>query len=337
MLEKLMTSQSEFTITEMMNLLSEENNSDSVKEMMKKTCLQSSSKNIQKKGMEYLYMNGFTNELEVLIEKNLESDNPSNRLWGLLYQIMVDQQLWKDNPHETLQRLQNYTTQYSTNEPELLFLMEVIKEDAYQRLAQYDRVGNLMVTYQQYFSNIEERIIVSYFKIRVYRINIIYHLMRNELIMARKYAYRSLNMIDSKSIHACIHTHLGLSYTFDTYEKGMYHLNKALEISKEQNNTRLIHILENKNIPFLSSHFNEVDNVTTTDIGEQAHMELAKGNKSKAIELLENLPQKTAFQLYYLGKAKEDRGLLLQSYTSFIEKRSDYFFSRLPINAIREL
>ncbi|WP_067728567.1 AimR family lysis-lysogeny pheromone receptor [Oceanobacillus damuensis] len=335
MLAKFMAVESELTMTEIVTIMKQENSGESFTNMMKNICLQSPSKDIQKKGMEYLYMQGFHKELELLIEKNLESDNTSNRLWGSIYRIMLDQTSRKDHPRVTLQKIKQLTNRYSTNEPELLFLIELIKEKAYQILCQFDRIGNLMVTYQRYFSNIEERLLINYFKIRVYNINIIYHMVRNELIMARKYAYRTINMTDSLPILASIHTYLGLSYTFDTYEKGMLHLKKALAFSKEGNIHYLVDILENYNIPFLSAHFKMVDNITTSDIGEQAHLEIAKGNNDKAIQLLNELPNKNPFHLYYLGKAKEDRSILSEAYNHFIEKRSDYFFSRLPLNAIR--
>ncbi|MBP2076195.1 AimR family lysis-lysogeny pheromone receptor [Oceanobacillus polygoni] len=336
-LAKFMTPYSELTITEMMNILNLEQGPASAKESMKDICLHSKSQNIQKKGMEYLYMYGFIRELELLIQKNLESDNPSNRLWGEIYRIMLEQRVFKISPMETLDQLAFFRSRYSTNEPELLFLIELIQERAYQHLNQFDKIGNLMVTHQQYFSEIEERLLVVYFKIRLYQINVVYHIMRNELIMARKYAYRALNMLDSPQLHAHVHTYLGLSYTHDTYESGIYHLDKALEISKEHHLDYMINILENHNIPFLSAHFNMVEDVCTVDKGEQAHIELAKGNNEKAIDILSNIPKKGPFQLYYLGKAKQDQGLLMKSYNHFIRKRSDYFFSKLPLDAMKEL
>ncbi len=332
-----MTTQSELTITEMMNLLRDGNNTESERELMVKTCLHSPSKNIQKKGMEYLYIYGYLEELSILIERNIESVDPSNRLWGLIYRVMLDQALRRDTPCETIQKLEYFTKQYTTKEPELLFLIEIIKEESYHLTGEINRAGNLMVTCQQYLLEIEERIMVSFFKVRINRMNMIYHLKRNELIMARKYAYRSLTMTDSPRVHAIIHMYLGLSYTFETYEKGIYHLHKSLEISKAINFHDMVHMLENNNIPFLSAHFKEVDNLKTTNIGEQAHLELAKGNQSKVIEMLDDLPDKSPFELYYLGKAKEDRSILIKSHTDFIEKQSDYFFSRLPGNALKEL
>ncbi|WP_010648322.1 AimR family lysis-lysogeny pheromone receptor [Oceanobacillus massiliensis] len=337
MIIKQMPPCSHRTITDLINMLCAEYGPEAAQDMMVENCLDSPSKDIQKKGMEYLYMHGYFPELKQLIQKNRQSDDPSNRLWGTIYHIMIRQTLREISPHKTIQLLQHFRERYSTKEPELLFLIDLIRENAYYQMPQYDRIGKIMVTHQQYFALMEDRSMVSYFKIRVYKINVIYHLMRNELIMARKYAYRVLNSLDSPLIHAGIHLLLGISYTFDTYEKGMYHLKKSFELAKEVKLNYLTESLKNFYIPFLSAHFKKVDNITTKDRGEQAHIELAKGNHAKVIEILDHLPEKDAFQLYYLGKAKEDKSLLIKSYNHFIEKRSDYFFCRLPINAFKEM
>src|SRR5699024_11900875 len=134
-----------------------------------------------------------------------------------------------------------------------------------------------------------------------------------------------------------MHISLGLTYTFDTYEQGMYHFNEALYLSKKNNMYNHITLLENHNIPFLSAHFNQVEGITTTDKSEMAHIEIAKGNFSKAIEILEGIKGNSPFKLYYLGIASKDRDILLRSYSDFIEKRSDHFFCRLPLNMLKHL
>lgn len=164
-----------------------------------------------------------------------------------------------------------------------------------------------------------------------------YYLLRNEVIMARKYAYRALNQTCSEGLKVDIHNSLGLSYTFDTYFQGMHHLKEALKIAKKHNLTNKIYALENFNIPFLAANFNKVDQISTADKSELAHIEIVKGNYSNAVEMLNELSTDSPFALYYMGVAKQDKEILTRSYHSFIEERSDYFFSKLPLRALRRM
>src|SRR5699024_4510935 len=140
------------------------------------------------------------------------------------------------------------------------------------------------------FGAVQDRLLLSYFKIRLNQILMTYYLVRNEIIMARKYGYRVLNHSYSPRTKASTHVKLGISYTFDTYFQGMHHLQQALQIAKDHNLTNIVGLIEQHNIPFLSAHFNQVDGITSTDKSEQAHIEIAKGNNEKAIEILNDLP-----------------------------------------------
>jgi hypothetical protein len=117
----------------------------------------------------------------------------------------------------------------------------------------------------------------------------------------------------------------------------MQNLQQALQIAKKHDLTNVIRLVEQNTIPFLSAHYNKPEGITTVDQSEQAHLEIAKGNNEKAIKILRELPHDSPFVMYYLGKAKQDKDLLLQSYSYFIEKRSDYFFSRLPLNILKNM
>src|SRR5699024_10384020 len=165
----------------------------------------------------------------------------------------------------------------------------------------------------------------------------IYYLVRNEVIIARKYAFRVLTQTNNPETEISLHMALGLSYIFDTYFQAMYHYTEALKIAKKENLDKIVETIEQQNIPFISAHFNKVKGVTSTDKSEQAHIEIAKGNYAKAEAILSEIETNSPFRMYYVGMAKRDKTILLQSYNQFIEKRSDYFFSRLPLNALQKM
>lgn len=329
----MLSTKYELTLEQLQAFISLEDCSESIIDLTRKFCLQSTSKDIQKKGMEFLFLHGFLDDLQILINKNKESEDYSNNQWAEIYQIMIDLHRNRALAIKIVPRL----NEMKTNDPELICLIEIARAVGYYYMNQVEKIGYLLATYQQLFAAIEDRLIVSYFRVRIQQLSLAYFLKRNELIIARKFAYQLLNEVSNPLIQADVHVKLGLSYTFDSHEQGMYHFSNALRISKEYHLHKAIRIIEQRNIPFLSAHNNRVENITTEDKSEQAHIEIAKGNNKRAIEILSELPLDTPFQMYYLGKAKKDRQLLLKSYMYFIEKQNDHFFCRLPLNALRQL
>ena len=321
------------TLEQLMELLSQNYDKETVTEQMRKYCMQSSSSDIQKKGMEFLYMHGFYDDLEQLIQKNNESAYPSNKKWATVYQAIIDRRLHRVKPIQLIQNLNGIQPE----EPELKCLIEFVKATAYYDLKQYSKIGNFLETQQKLFKLIGDNLLKFYFTIRLNQILMSYHMSRNELIIARKYGYRVLNQTSNIRTKISTHIILGLSYTFDTFSQGIYHLNKALQLAKSHDLKNIVHAIEQHNIPFLAAHFNQADTITSTDISEQAHIEISKGNNLKAIEILEGIKLTTPFKLYYMGKAKQDKYLLLKSYNEFIEKRSDYFFGRLPLSELQKM
>ncbi|OZU88422.1 hypothetical protein CIL03_12305 [Virgibacillus indicus] len=321
------------TLEQLMELLSQKYDEETVIDLMRKYCMQSSSSDIQKKGMEFLYMYGFYDDLNQLIQKNNESKYPSNRKWAVVYQTIIDRRLHRIKPPQLIENLNNLITE----EPELKCLIEFVKVTAHYDLKQYNRIGNFLEIQQHLFELIGDNLLKIYFTIRLNQILMSYHLTRNELIIARKYAYRVLNQTNNVRSQISTHISLGLSYTFDTFPQGIYHLNKALQLARSHNLPNSVRIIEQHNIPFLAAHFNNAEKILTTDKSEQAHIEISKGNNLKAIEILESIKLDSPFKLYYMGKAKQDKYLLLRSYNEFIEKRSDYFFSRLPLTELQKM
>lgn len=316
---------------ELMEILSIEHDICTAAQLMKDYCLRTSSLDIQKKGMEFLYMNGYGQELMKLIEKNRMSHHPSNREWAEVYQIIVDRKLDKHPPQKIIERF----NQIKTSDPELIAIIEISKVSSYVDMHRFAELGDFLDKYEQWFIQIEDQAFLSYLQIRLDLILMYHYLSRNLVILSRRCANRLLNRKNiSPYIRLSAHTHLGFSYLFDSYAASMTHMQKALQIAKEHDYKRAINVFKNRNIPFIAAHFKQVDNMTTNDKSEQAHIEIAKGNNKRAIEILSEIPLDTPFKLYYMGKAKQDEDLLHEAAIQFIEKRSDHFFSRLPLNEL---
>lgn len=324
----------ELTLGDVIQILSLEHHEQTVKELIRKYVLQSTSDDIIKIGLEFLYMNGFQEDLQLLIRKNQKSTNASNRNWAVIYQMMINHQQKQYSPRELLQQLNCF----HTDEPELKCLAAFLRTSIFFNLHDYDQVGNLLENQTDSLELIEDGFLRTNFKIRLSENLFTYYWIRNELIIARKYAYRALNNTTSPLVKIRIHNNLGLSYIFDTYSQGMYHLSTALELAKQHHLTDYVYKLEQCSIPFLCAHFNKVDGGIQSEVTkEQAYIEIAKGNYTKAEELLRDVSMENPFALYYMGVAKCDKQLLMQSREFFIEKQSNYFFSRLPLQALKAM
>jgi len=322
--------QDELSLDVVIKLLAQQCEQKTVVELTRNYCFQTTSEHIKRAGMEFLYMNGLFHDLQALIYKNMQASHPTTREWAYCYQMMIDRRLKNYSPSRMLKRVQ----QFQTDDPALKYLLEFIKLSIYYDLREFDKIGDFLEKQQYLYHLIDDRYLVNSFRLRMYNYLFIYYWKRNELIMARMYAFRALNMTLHTMEEVNLHIHLGLSYTFDTLEQGMYHLKKARDIAKSYQ-LPVYKTIINKHIPFLCAHFKQTSNIKTVDKLEQAHLEIARGNHRKALIFLNNVSLSNPFALYYLGLAKRDEHILFQAYNHFIEKRSDYFFARLPLHVLR--
>lgn len=102
--------------------------------------------------------------------------------------------------------------------------------------------------------------------------------------------------------------------------KRFFYLRKALNIFEKGSNKQMLmrrNMIYNT-IEFLKIHHKvDLDNVNPLHSAEKAYLEIQRGNNESAIEILQELKEMngelSAFQIYYLGLAKNDRKLLSES------------------------
>jgi hypothetical protein len=323
----------ELPLGEFIQLLSHEHTYETVVDMTREFILTSPSADIQKKGLDFFYMHGLQEELQTLIEKNRNASCTSRRDWAAYYQLMFDRSFHAYNPQTFLEKL----CLLKTEEPELNCLVKLAQMNACFDMNNFDKAADILVNQTAACPDVEDSYLRSSINTRTYCYLFMYYWIRNELVIARKYAYKALNKMISPSMRASVHAYLGLSYLYDTYNQGMYHLSEALKIARKHQLTNLIYVIEQRYIPFLSAYCKRPDGVRSALTYEQAHLEIAKENYAAAIEMLQNLPMDNPFVQYYMGVASRDKQMLSRSYNHFIEKESNYFFSRMPLKALQEM
>ncbi|HDR7640792.1 AimR family lysis-lysogeny pheromone receptor [Bacillus wiedmannii] len=129
---------------------------------------------------------------------------------------------------------------------------------------------------------------------------------------------------------------LGESYIFEDYNKAKAYLEQALYTLGDTFNDTM----KNKKRCIMNTlnflklyHGKDLDDLYLTDPAEIAYLEIKRGNKEKAIEILNGLEKKngklSAFQLCYMGIAKGDKKLIEKSLKKF-EENGNLFYAQLP-------
>ncbi|WP_163539665.1 AimR family lysis-lysogeny pheromone receptor [Gracilibacillus sp. YIM 98692] len=324
--------QTELNVTlelhQFMTMVSLDNNEKEMLRLAKQFCYQSKSSLDQRLALELFYINKMDQELQHFIEKNKESEHTLNQKYALLYQLMFD-----ISQNKSIHKIRKCAQAIRCDHPELRCLRYFLYIELDVCVYQYDRIGYYLGKIQQLLPRIENPLLVTFYNIRIHSQLFMYYWKRNELILARKHAYEVLHTPYHLRAKAQIHIYMALSYIYEDFYSSIYHIEEAKEIAQSLNDNQTLKNISTYTKPFICAHFGEVDNVETVDPVEQAHIEIAKGNRKKAIQLLESIVNPSPFTQYYLGLATKKQHFFIHSYQSFMEKRSDHFFARLPLNA----
>ncbi|GAE92547.1 phage DNA-binding protein [Gracilibacillus boraciitolerans JCM 21714] len=309
---------------------------------MSEICLLSENEDNQRTAMEYLYVNGLYDELKVMTDKIKYATNTTNRKSAKIYQIMYErkmlkpQQLKPETPSNFIKatnRLKIMNEDYT-----LRILRDLVHIYSYFDMKQYGEIGSFNENIKHLMLEVKDPMLYELFESRLNETLFIYHWKRNELILSRKYGYQLLKKTSNYRKQIDIHNILAQGYLFESYQQAIHHVSLALEMAEQLSYERAIYGLKNFTLPFIAAYHKKTEGITSEDIAEQAHIALAEGGDvDKCIGLLEGLDTLTPFQQYYLGQAKQDKGLLRKAYQRFIEERDDYFYARLPLEALHAL
>ena len=284
-------------------------------------------------GLEFMVMHGYLKDLRALIENNNQSEHALNREWARFYQLILKSQKKSIDYENLLIEMEVFKTEDIALKCIKLFMLISI----HFRLRENGQVANVMDVLMDKIRLVEHPILQPLLRQRLELVSFNYYWKENQVILARKHGFIALDIITNPRYIANLHVNLGLSYIFDDFESAKYHLYEGLNLAKQKNFERVIRITENHNLPFIYAHFNQPDGITTPIKSEQAHLEIARGNLEKAQKILSEVTEDTPFTKYYLGRAYQDRSLLIQSYNEFLHQRSDHFFARLPLTALNEM
>lgn len=284
-------------------------------------------------GLEYLFANDHILELKQLIARNKELPFQLNRDWAFFFELS----LAKQDSTLPLEKILEQLKLIKTTDRALKCLIKYLSFSIHYIFFRNGWIINELAQFQADVKKVNHIVLLPLLEHRLDRALFFYYWKSNEMLLARKYGYNALAGTFNRTSLANLHNELSFTYIFDDFNSTIYHIKEAYRIAKERNVKRLIKIIEIQNIPFIHAHFNKPEGIITSDISEQAHLAIARGEPKLAESLLTKVTKVTPFTKYYLGRARQDSRLLIQSYNEFIEKQGDHFYARLPLNALNTL
>ncbi|SEN91011.1 hypothetical protein SAMN04488134_102256 [Amphibacillus marinus] len=284
-------------------------------------------------GMEFLYAHNFHQDLLQLLKKNKASLIKNNQDWARFFELT----LAFDSDSLSFSIIYQQLNVITTNDPALKAFISALKISLQLMHYNFTWVGEELEDFRDKTYQVSHPILRPFVLNRLEKILFFYHWKRNDMLLARKYGFNLLTRATNHLYLAELNVNLSLTYIFDDFNSASFHLEEAYRIATTLKVDRLINMIEQRNRPFIYAHFNKPEGIVTNDRNEQAHLALVRGNLHEVERLLADIKDHTPFTKYFLGRARQDRHLLQQSYNEFIEQRSDYFFARLPLNILKEL
>lgn len=294
-----------------------------------------------REALEYASYRGELKLLKDIIDREKNSSYSKNRESAMTYEILYKRSLERFNGDELLNELEEMRrkVKYIENSALCDLLMCYLLYDTgnYRSIIKYAKSAEGKVSQISIRKN---RFIKSSYHLRIVEILSAANLLRGNVDESRTF---STELIDKCGENpqfniqkANAFCNLGESYIFSDYEKSLKYLKESLAILGDTFNQRL---KDKKNlilntIIFLKIYWDKpIENHLEIHPAEKSFLEVKLGNNKKAEEILMELQEKqgklSAFQMFYLGLARNDRKLLEKSLELF-EEKGNIFYSQLP-------
>ncbi|SNZ04552.1 hypothetical protein SAMN05421503_0686 [Terribacillus aidingensis] len=298
-------------------------------------CLQSASADVQLAGIDFLGMNFYEKELQLLIDKNKQSSHARNKSYAQLYELIIQYQIYK-LPGDEYER---QTSRVCADYPEAKALILIGKIYQHFYWSDYYILGHYLDDLQETILHIKDYMLQHMMKVRLEKLLFQYHWKRNELIIARKHSSNVLDHTYLPGQRAMQHYKMGLTFLFDDKIASFSHLAEGSKLAKQYDITFLAPLLERQVLPIVAAHFDLPHRFVTDDPYALAYIEFQlgqTGNARKRYPVWK--PEKqTAFYKYFYGLIYQKKDFLVDSYHQFIRQHKDFYFSRLPMYAIQDM
>lgn len=290
--------------------------------------------------MDYLAVHGELDLLKKLIDTEKISHDRDNREWANIYELIFLRNKGELSGSKLHKRLHQTKKEMKISTTEMQILFEILALFATADQGNFKLMNDTAVILIEEVNSISDSYIKLSFEYKIKECMVQGLLMSGEIEKAREVCHEIINREELRRrfpmIVATAYATLGESYTFESFDKATYYIGKAIELlaKKLNDRMRLRNDMMLNTIEFLKIKWKiDLDSVHPIHLAEKSYLEIQLGNNEKAIQMLEKLKEEnrelSAFQLYYLALAKNDKTLFVESLNKF-ERLGNIFYSQLP-------
>lgn len=306
------------------------------------------SPNNERLGLEVLNMYGEFELQKILISKIFNNNDTNknarlNKKIAEIYQLLSMRNEGFINKHEFFRAVDEFrkSKKISTNELKIISDFALI----YSHLNFNDHKMVMKYTKQliPYIEDIKKGTLKTSFTLRAKEMLATSSHHANDLEHARKYCFEIINEPLNKyeCMKALAYCILGETYIFEDYNIAKYYFQQGILTLENPSNRKCIvrkKAIENT-LNFLKIYWRKgLENITPTDIAEEAFLYAVTDRKEQALFLLDKLEKEnnklSPIQKYYKGLATGDQKFFEESIADF-EKIGDFFYSQLPRECLK--
>lgn len=340
-LSKNLTGKTQFgfwSLLKLLNILYDDINKR--QEMLYTFCSVTTSKINLRLAMEYANAKGDLGLLKLIIDREKKSSLAMNREWAYAYELVWMRSSGILQGKALLDELEERKKRKIIKTEEIKVLYGILTFYTMYDLEKFNSLFDYAEVMQPNIELITDDFIRAAYSGRIKEGLSYAYLMQDKVDKARELCHEIMHLKDDKDcfslLRASALVYLAESYTFESYERATWYINKSLEMldlcQSERANKRKESIFTTYAFIKLVNQ-QDLDNIKIYHPAEEAFLEIVKGNSQKAIEILVELERNKGFltpmQYCYLGIAKNDITLIENSIMQF-ECEGNRFYSKLP-------
>lgn len=321
-LSKNLTGKTQFgfwTLVKLLNILYDDINKR--QEMLYTFCSVTTSKINLRIAMEYANAKGDLGLLKLIVDREKNSPLAMNREWAYAYELVWMRSCGILQGKALLDELEERKKRKIIKTEEIKVLYGILTFYTMYDLEKFNSLFDYAEVMQPNIELITDEFIRTAYSGRIKEGLSYAYLMQDNIDKSREICHEILNFKDDKNcfslLRASALVYLAESYTFESYERASWYINKSLETlelcQSERANRRKENVLNTYAFIKLVNR-QGLDSISIYHPAEESFFEIVKGNYKKAEIILNNIKNENGslkpIEYCYLGLATNDTTLL---------------------------